>query len=162
MKTLVTTLCFLRTGNNILLARRKKGFGSGKYNGIGGKLEEGETVIDALIRETKEEIGVIPTNYEPKGKVQFDETIAGEKVHLTFHVFIVTEWDGAIAESEEMAPEWFDVNNIPYDKMFSDDIYWLPRVLCGKSVDAYFRFDEEWNIVEQRVDEVEQVKEMTV
>lgn len=158
MKEMITTLCFLRKGNKVLLGKKKKGFGTGKYNGIGGKQEPGETIIDTFLRETKEEIGVVPTVYKSAGKVSFDETIKHEKVHLTFHLFIVTEWSGEIVESEEMSPFWFDIDKIPYEEMFADDIYWLPQVLEGKSIDAYFEFDEEWNILKKEVKEIENVK----
>lgn len=59
MKQLETTLLLLRKGNEILLAMKKRDFGVGKYNGIGGKLEENETPEMAMLRETKEEINVI-------------------------------------------------------------------------------------------------------
>ncbi len=64
MKQLETTLLLLRKGNQILLAMKKRGFGAGKFNGVGGKLEENETLEDAMLRETKEEIDVIPTKKE--------------------------------------------------------------------------------------------------
>lgn len=152
MKEVETTLCFLKKDEKILLGRKKRGFGEGKYNGIGGKQEQGETIIDTLLRETNEEIGVIPTIYENVGQVSFNETIKGEKVHLIFHLFIVSAWNGEICESDEMAPTWFNINEIPYDEMFVDDIYWLPLVLEGKKVDAHFDFDEEWNIVSKKID----------
>ena len=56
MKILETTLLLLRKDNEILLAKKKRGFGEGKYNGVGGKLEDGETPEEAMIRETEEEI----------------------------------------------------------------------------------------------------------
>ena len=46
---------------------KKRGFGSGKYNGIGGKIEKGEIPDEAMIRETKEEIKVTPIKYEKVG-----------------------------------------------------------------------------------------------
>lgn len=155
MKKMITTLSFLRKDNKILLARKIKGFGTGKLNGVGGKVEPGESIIDGMIRETEEEIRVTPVDYQYYGKVEFDEFIKGEPVNLTFHVFVVTSWTGEIGKSEEMEPYWFDVDDIPYDEMFEDDIYWLPIVLKGKKVDAYFRFDENWNIVEKKIEEIE-------
>ena len=60
MKKIQTTLLFLLKENQILLGMKKRGFGAGKYNGIGGKLEPDETVEQAMVRETQEEIGVTP------------------------------------------------------------------------------------------------------
>jgi len=64
MKKMETTLCLFKRENQILLAMKKRGFGQGKYNGIGGKIEENETPEIAMIRETQEEIHAIPTKYE--------------------------------------------------------------------------------------------------
>ncbi|HEU5121620.1 MAG TPA: NUDIX domain-containing protein, partial [Candidatus Saccharimonadales bacterium] len=59
----VCTLLFLKKDNRILLAMKKRGFGAGRYNGIGGKIEAGESVEAALIRECQEEIEVTPLNF---------------------------------------------------------------------------------------------------
>ena len=48
------TLCPLIKDDQILLAMKKRGFGVGKWNGVGGKVEKGEEIIDAAIREIKE------------------------------------------------------------------------------------------------------------
>jgi 8-oxo-dGTP pyrophosphatase MutT (NUDIX family) len=57
------TLLFLIKDNEILLAMKKRGFGQGKYNGVGGKVDSGESLEVAAVRETKEEIDVTPVNY---------------------------------------------------------------------------------------------------
>lgn len=157
MKNLETTLALLRRENEILLAVKKRGFGEGKYNGVGGKLENGETHEEAMIRETEEEIMVTPTKYEYVGQVEFEEYFKGEKQHLTFHLYVVYEWIGTPSETEEMKPEWFPVERIPYDKMFKDDKYWLPIVLEGKKIKAHFTFDEDWNLVSKEVFDLEKV-----
>ncbi|XP_037783471.1 7,8-dihydro-8-oxoguanine triphosphatase-like [Penaeus monodon] len=51
------TLMFIREGEKILLGYKKRGFGQGRWNGFGGKVEAGETPEQAAIRETKEEAG---------------------------------------------------------------------------------------------------------
>lgn len=154
MKNIETTLSLLKDGNKILLAMKKRGFGVGKYNGVGGKLEENETKEEAMLRETKEEINVTPTEYQYVGIVKFDEYYKGVMQHLTFHLYIVTKWEGTILETEEMAPYWFDIAKIPYDKMFPVDKYWLPLILAGKKIDAYFKFDKDWNLIEQEIKEL--------
>ena len=123
MEKIEATLMLLRKNNEILLAMKKRGFGVGKFNGVGGKLKSGETPEMAMLRETKEEIGVVPSKYEKVG-------------------------------SEEMKPQWVGVNEIPYDKMFVDDKYWLPLVLEGKKLDVFFEFDEDWNVISKRIDEI--------
>jgi mutator protein MutT len=152
---LETTLCLLKKDNKILLAMKKRGFGEGKYNGVGGKIESVETPEEAMIRETEEEILVTPTKYEKVGIIEFDEFYKGKKEKVMFHLYIASKWQGEPNESEEMKPEWFDIKNIPYDRMFPDDKYWLPLILEGKKIRAYFHFDENWNILSSNVKEVE-------
>lgn len=154
MKKMETTLCLLRRENEILLAMKKRGFGEGKYNGVGGKIEGEETPEEAMLRETKEEIGVTPVTYERVGIVSFDEFYKGEKVNLIFYLYFVTEWEGTPTESEEMKPNWFSLDNIPYTQMFPDDKYWLPLILEGKKIDAYFDFDENWNLLSKNIKEL--------
>lgn len=154
MKKMETTLCLLKSENEILLAMKKRGFGEGKYNGVGGKIEGMETPEEAMLRETQEEIGVIPTKYEKVGIVSFDEFYKGEKTNLIFHLYIVTEWMGTPTESEEMKPNWFSIDNIPYSQMFPDDKYWLPLILEGKKINAYFDFDEDWNLLSKDIKEL--------
>ena len=151
---LETTLCLLKKENEILLAMKKRGFGEGKYNGVGGKIEGGETPDEAMIRETKEEILVTPTQYEKVGIIEFDEFYKGQKERVMFHLYIASEWQGEPTESDEMKPEWFDIQSIPYDKMFPDDKYWLPLILEGRKIKAYFDFDEEWNLLNKTIEDL--------
>lgn len=149
-----TTLCLFKKENKILLGMKKRGFGEGKYNGIGGKLEKGETPEEAMIRECQEEIGSTPIEYERVGYLDFEEYFKGKKEKVAFYLYIATKWEGTISESEEMKPEWFEIDKIPYDKMFVDDRYWLPLVLEGKKIKAHFEFDENWNLLSQKIEEI--------
>ena len=45
------------------------------------------------------------------------------------HVFVSNKWTGEPTETKEMRPEWFSFDDIPYDKMWKDDILWLPWLL---------------------------------
>ena len=151
---LETTLSLLKKDNNILLAMKKRGFGIGKYNGVGGKIKQGETPEEAMIRETVEEINVTPIKYEKVGFIEFDEYYKGKKENVAFHLYFVTEWEGEPTESEEMNPKWFNIKDIPYDKMLPDDKHWLPLVLEGKRIKAYFDFDEDWNLISKKIEEL--------
>jgi 8-oxo-dGTP diphosphatase/2-hydroxy-dATP diphosphatase len=55
---LVVDTCHSVSSWRILLGMKKRGFGMGKWNGFGGKVEPAETVEDAALRELEEEAGL--------------------------------------------------------------------------------------------------------
>ena len=140
------TLLFLLNDNTneILLAMKKRGFGVGKINGVGGKVGKGETIETAAVREAHEEVGVV---IQEKDLVKAGELVFHFKDKpewsINCHVFFTRAWDGEPAESEEMAPKWFDISNLPFDRMWVDDKYWLPMVLRGDYVQAEFNFNND-------------------
>jgi mutator protein MutT len=138
----ICSLVFLLRNDEILLAMKKRGFGEGYYNGLGGKVEPGETMEQALVRETQEEIGVTPLSWDKVAVHDFIMDADGEEPwHMHVHAFVCREWEGEPVETEEMAPQWFKVSEIPYDKMWDDDIVWLPQVLRGHKVRTTFHFN---------------------
>jgi mutator protein MutT len=151
-----TTLLFLVKKNvnkeitDICLAMKKRGFGVGRYNGVGGKVEGEETIEEAVKREANEEIGVIVGDVTKCAELTFTFPHKEDWNQLV-HVYLSSEWSGDIVETEEMNPTWFSVNTIPYDTMWPDDIFWLPKVLKGEQVRAKFSFAEGDVIVSQEV-----------
>jgi len=140
----ICTLLFLRRNDQILLAMKKRGFGEGRWNGVGGKIEPNETETEALIRETQEEIEVTPLEYEKVAVLDF--TFPDGTVSMQGHVYFCTKWEGEPRETEEMAPQWFRISDIPYDDMWQDDIVWLPQVLKGRKLHGNFIFDHNDNM----------------
>ena len=140
----VDTILFLVREDEILLAMKKRGFGSGLWNGVGGKVEPGESIEQAMVRECQEEIMVTPTKYKQVAIHNFELAKKAKEPSklIEAHTFIATEWEGEPRETEEMAPKWFNVGEIPYEKMWQDDILWLPVVLNGKKLKTHFVFDE--------------------
>jgi 8-oxo-dGTP diphosphatase len=141
MKHIVTTLVFLTRGNEVLLAMKKTGHGAGHYNGAGGKVEGSETIEQAMVRECQEEIGVTPLTYHKVVEHTMYQPYKGEACRNDIHVYMVSSWQGEPTESEEMAPQWFVRSSLPYDRMWPDDIHWLPQVLAGKHLKTVFRYD---------------------
>jgi len=136
------TLCFIVDSNKILLGMKKIGFGKGKYNGFGGKRKENETVEQAAIRELKEESGIIANGIEKVAKLHFSFPVKKDW-NQTVHVYIIKEWQGEPEESNEMKPQWFNINSIPFHSMWSDDKHWLPLVLQGRKIEAHFHFKKD-------------------
>ena len=139
------TLCFLIRENNgekeVLLAMKKRGFGLGKWNGMGGKLDlkKDRDIFETAKRELKEEIGVETGELEKVAILSFYFPYQKEW-NQDVHVFFAKNWQGEPKESEEMKPQWFKINMIPFESMWSDDKFWLPKVLNGKKLKADFIF----------------------
>lgn len=158
MKQITCTLAMVVTDDRILLGLKKRSFATGYYNGFGGRVEAGETVEQAALRELTEECGIVATKYEKVGVIEFDEIFRGEHAWMTVHVFLITGFNGEPEETDEMRPEWFSLDAIPYDKMLPDDRHWLPLVLDGKKVKGFFHFDEHFNILEKRLEAVKDIE----
>ncbi len=123
---------------------KKRGFGKNKYNGFGGKVKDGEDIKKAAIRELFEEtlICVYPENFKKRGNLIFlfpHSKDWNQKVHI----FVAGEWEGKPKETEEMKPVWFDFKDIPFEKMWNDDIYWLPKILKNKNLKGDFIFGKD-------------------
>ncbi len=148
------TLTFIVRDGRVLLGMKKRGFGAGRYNGFGGKVEEGETIEQGAHRETKEECGIGITEMEKVGIHEFEFADKRGDI-LEVHVFRVKGYKWEPVETEEMKPEWFEEENIPFDTMWPDDRYWLPLFLDGKKFRTKFLFGEGDKVLEQHIREVD-------
>jgi mutator protein MutT len=99
-------------GGRILLGRRsphRRSYAN-RWDVIGGHVELGETIEEALVRELREEIGVVPTIYERIGSI-VDRSLEA-RGDATYHMFVVTSWTGgppAMQDNEHAMLEWFSV-----------------------------------------------------
>lgn len=137
----IETLLYILDGDRVLLIEKKRGLGRGLYNGVGGKVEKGETPIEAAIRECEEEIGIEPKKVDWMGLLEFYND---NKLYGYVHVFLAHEYVGEAKETDEAKPIWFNVESLPYDRMWEDDIYWLPLVLDKKKIYGRFSFKDNW------------------
>jgi 8-oxo-dGTP pyrophosphatase MutT (NUDIX family) len=137
------TLCLLIRDHQVLLAMKKRGFGTGKWSGVGGKPLPGERIEAAALRETHEEIGVVGRTLERVATLNFYFPHMPTEIDWNQQacVYLIRAWDGEPVESEEMAPRWFAVDEIPLDAMWADGRYWLPQVIRGERLTAAFMFD---------------------
>lgn len=136
-----TTLCLVVKDSRILLGRKKKKIGKGKYNGFGGKVKRGESAEKGAMRELHEETGgklvgeygIRATAYALVGQITYIFPHKPEWDQV-MHIYLVSLWEGTPRETDEMTIEWFDIKDIPYDQMWENDRKWLREVLQGKKV----------------------------
>ena len=139
--TIRATLMFVVRGDEVLLIRKKRGFGVGKINGPGGKLDPGETELECAVRETEEELGIVARDAVKRGELWF-QFVDGMAMHVA--VFQAKNHDGDAIETEEAAPLWTRIDAIPFDEMWADDVHWLHRMLTGtESFTGRFLFDND-------------------
>ncbi len=148
-----TCLCLLtRTAGDgarqVLLGHKKTGLGRGKIVAPGGHVEDGESPADAAAREVKEESGiqVAPESLREAAQVTFLFPTCPRWDMIAF-VFTSAEWTGEAVETPEIRPEWFDVTDLPLDRMWDDASRWLPRVLAGERLGALFTYAEDCETV---------------
>ena len=126
--------------DHILLAMKNKGLGINKWNGFGGKVEEGESIEQAALRELKEEVAIDATKLIKMGVLEF--SYQNNSKILETHVFRIDEFEGEIVESDEIQkPQWFHFDTIPYSQMWPDNKLWLPLLIERKKFEGKFLFD---------------------
>ena len=120
----------------ILLHYKKRGHGAGYWNGLGGKIEQGETPEECAMREAREEMNAGLKNLAEVGNLLFYDVSGDDWRVWVFRA----ELDGEPAESEESIPKWFSLSSLPYSEMWEDDKYWLPLVIDNMRFKGEFWF----------------------
>jgi len=133
------TLCHPIVDGELLFIRKQRGLGAGKLVGPGGKVEAGETPIEAARREVREEVRVDPTGVEKAGEFAFhfrDGEPDDDSMYV--HVFAADGVDGEPQATPEAVPEWHAADDLPYEEMWIDDRIWLPHLLEGEPFTGTF------------------------
>jgi 8-oxo-dGTP pyrophosphatase MutT (NUDIX family) len=159
MNKKIMTLCMVYDDKRILLGQIKKdGVLKGRFNGFGGKVEEGETIENATKRELFEEAKIKPLNIKKRGVLVFNSEPDGNafegKPQVEMHIYSAIEFEGNPTETTEMKPEWFLHNEIPFDSMWPDDMLWMPLLLAGKNFRGTFHLKDPNTIMDYELIEV--------
>lgn len=152
MNKKITTLLMIHDDYKILLGLKKRGFAEGRWNGFGGKVNPGEEIVAAALREVGEEIGVKPLDMKKRGVFTFE--FEGNPELLEMHLFSATKFEGEPTEGEEMRPKWFSKNEIPFEQMWPDDRIWFPLLFAGKNFNSYFHFRGHDEILKHKIEEI--------
>lgn len=137
---MLATLMFIIRDGQVLLIEKKRGLGAGKINGPGGKIEPGETPLQAIIRETEEELVVTPHAPVKLGELRFAMSDCPD---ILCHVYRSEDFTGVPTETDEAVPRWTALDAIPYQQMWEDDRHWLPLVIEMKTFRGSFVFEGE-------------------
>ncbi len=134
------TLVFMIKNGQVLLARKTRHIGEGRWNGYGGGIEGAETLTQCVIRECEQETGVeiSAADLEKVAEVTFHNNKSdGSKFSCLVHVYLARRWSGKPQESEEMAsPTWFPLDQLPISDLMPADPIWLPLIFSGKKIVA--------------------------
>ncbi|MGC6582611.1 MAG: 8-oxo-dGTP diphosphatase [Akkermansiaceae bacterium] len=134
------TLMFIHQGSRVLLIEKLRGIGKGKINGPGGKIDPGETPEQCVIREVQEELHITALDPIKRGELFF---VMSDLPDIHCHLYTATQFEGTPTATDEAIPYWCEISEIPFEKMWEDDSYWLPQALNGETFDARFLFEEE-------------------
>lgn len=147
----LATLCYLRRDNQtLMLLRNKKAndIHEGKWNGLGGKFELGESPEECAIREIEEESGLIATAPQLKGFLTFPRFKDGEDWYVL--LFLVTRFHGELRESPEGHLEWIDNDRLLELNLWPGDRLFLPALDSPGFISAKLTY-ENGELVEQQL-----------
>ncbi len=132
------TLLFVFRGDEVLLIRKKRGLGTGKINGPGGKIDPGETPEQCAVREVEEELGIHAEQVSDAGLLRFQFV---DGLGLLCHVFRAESFTGTPVETGEAIPLWTKVDAIPFHEMWADDYMWFHHLIAKRKFTGNFEFD---------------------
>ena len=129
----LTTLCYIRKEGKVLMLYRNKkehDLNEGKWVGIGGKFEEGETPDECLVREVYEETGLTLTKYHLHGVVTF---LSDNWDNEYMFLYTGLDFKGTLKEDcPEGTLKWVDEEKVPGLKTWEGDQYFLVPLLEGR------------------------------
>jgi 8-oxo-dGTP diphosphatase len=123
----LATLCYIRKEGKTLMVHRIKKENDvhlGKWNGLGGKLEPGETPEECAVREVYEESGLVVCKMDLKGILTFPGFSNDEDWYA--FVFVIDEFDGQLSESPEGVLQWIRDEDVSELNLWEGDRFFLP------------------------------------
>lgn len=137
----LATLCYVQKDNKTLMLYRNKkenDYHEGKWNGLGGKFEIGESPEDCAIREIKEEAGLTVKNLYMKGFITFPLFDGKDDWHV--FLFVIDKFEGELINSPEGELEWIDNDKLSEINLWEGDKIFIPWLFQDKFFSAKFNY----------------------
>jgi 8-oxo-dGTP diphosphatase len=140
----LATLCYLinRSNNSTLMIYRNKkenDYHKGKWNGLGGKLEQGESPEECAIREIKEESGLEVKSLKMKGIITFPMFDGNDDWYVFF--FISDQYEGNLINSPEGHLQWIPNEKLMDINLWEGDKIFIPWLFQDKFFSAKFNYE---------------------
>jgi len=140
----IATLCYVqdkKTNSTLMIHRVKKenDYHRGKWNGLGGKFESGESPEDCAVREIKEESGLTAKSIRMRGFVTFPLFDGKEDWHV--FLFVIDDYDGKLIDSNEGNLEWIPNEKITEINLWEGDKIFIPWLFEDKFFSAKFIYE---------------------
>ncbi len=140
---ILATLCYIKhDGCTLMVHRNKKAndIHEGKWNGLGGKFEPGETPEECVIREVYEESGLSIRDPKLCGLLLFPGFKGND-----WYVFVFTaiDFSGELIDSPEGKLEWIPDENVLGLNLWESDHIFMPWIRRGKFFSAKFIYEED-------------------
>lgn len=138
---ILATLCYIKQGGKTLMVFRNKKLNDiheGKWNGLGGKFEEGETPEECIRREVREEAGLIIQNPHLHGLLMFPKFKGND---WFVFVFTATNFSGELIESPEGRLEWIGDEDFSGLNLWESDRIFLPWLKEENFFSARFEYE---------------------
>lgn len=121
----ITTLCYIEKDNKYLMLKRvkkKEDINKGKWIGVGGHFEEGESPEECVCREVLEETGLILKSYKARGILTF---VQNKTFTEYIWLFTADEYEGELIECDEGILEWIDKDKLSELELWEGDRIFL-------------------------------------
>jgi len=141
-----STVCYLKEDNKVLMIRFSKKWGN-VYAPPGGKFEKGESPLDCIIREFREETGLTLINPKLQGLSYWHDSVEG-----IIFVYTAEKYTGKlIAESEEGRLEWIKLEDLPNVKQFEQNEKFTPYLFKNEIFEGNFLLNADCKVIKYNI-----------
>lgn len=140
------TVCYLRRDNKVLMIKFSKKWGQ-VYAPPGGKFESGETPLDCIIREFKEETGLTLINPRLQGISYWQDSYEG-----IIFIFTADNYEGKLSlDSLEGKLEWIDICDLSKIEQFEQNELFTPYLFKDELFEGKFKLDDKCRVLKYTI-----------